>query len=81
MQLQSLSTKTLFAGLAAGAIMLVASCGAEKAAKSDLSPVDYVNPLVGSHSSFALSTGNTYPAIDPSDRTYGRRLGVYLRCK
>ena len=63
MQLQSLSTKTLFAGLAAGAIMLVASCGAEKAAKSDLSPVDYVNPLVGSHSSFALSTGNTYPAI------------------
>ena len=44
MQLQSLSTKTLFAGLAAGAIMLVASCGAEKAAKSDLSPVDYVNP-------------------------------------
>ena len=25
--------------------------------------VDYVNTLVGSHSSFALSTGNTYPAI------------------
>lgn len=26
-------------------------------------PVDYVNPLVGSHSTFELSTGNTYPAI------------------
>ena len=24
---------------------------------------DYVSPLVGSQSSFALSTGNTYPAI------------------
>ena len=29
----------------------------------DLSPVDYVNPLVGTHSSFELSAGNTYPAI------------------
>ena len=28
-----------------------------------LEPVDYVNPLVGSQSSFQLSTGNTYPAI------------------
>ncbi|MBR1468937.1 MAG: GH92 family glycosyl hydrolase [Prevotella sp.] len=28
-----------------------------------MEPVDYVNPLVGSQSSFALSTGNTYPAI------------------
>ena len=26
-------------------------------------PVDYVNPLVGSQSSFQLSTGNTYPAV------------------
>ncbi len=26
-------------------------------------PVRYVNPLVGSHSTSALSTGNTYPAI------------------
>ncbi|MCR5435239.1 MAG: GH92 family glycosyl hydrolase [Bacteroidaceae bacterium] len=26
-------------------------------------PVQYVNPLVGSHSTPALSTGNTYPAI------------------
>lgn len=26
-------------------------------------PVEYVNPLVGSESSFALSTGNTYPVV------------------
>lgn len=26
-------------------------------------PVDYVNPLVGTLSSFNLSAGNTYPAI------------------
>ena len=32
-------------------------------AKVALEPVDYVNTLVGSESSFALSTGNTYPAI------------------
>jgi len=27
------------------------------------SPVDYVNPLMGTQSTYALSTGNTYPAI------------------
>lgn len=31
--------------------------------KSATSYVDYVNPLVGSDSEFALSNGNTYPAI------------------
>ena len=30
---------------------------------AELEPVDYVNTLVGSQSSFQLSTGNTYPAI------------------
>ncbi|MCQ2288345.1 MAG: GH92 family glycosyl hydrolase [Muribaculaceae bacterium] len=30
---------------------------------SATSPVDYVNPLVGSQSSHALSAGNTYPAV------------------
>ena len=30
---------------------------------SVLEPVDYVNTLVGSQSSFQLSTGNTYPAV------------------
>ncbi|MDE6610779.1 MAG: hypothetical protein K2K33_09535, partial [Muribaculaceae bacterium] len=63
MHFQSLSTKTLLAGVAAGALLLVSSCGTEKSSGSMLSPVDYVNPLVGSHSSFKLSTGNTYPAI------------------
>ncbi|MCL4481408.1 MAG: glycoside hydrolase family 92 protein, partial [Bacteroidetes bacterium] len=27
------------------------------------SPVDFVNPLMGSDSNYALSNGNTYPAI------------------
>ena len=30
---------------------------------ANTSPADYVNPLVGTLSEFALSTGNTYPAI------------------
>ena len=33
------------------------------ASANTLEPVDYVNPLVGTLSSFQLSTGNTYPAI------------------
>ena len=33
------------------------------ATASNQEPVDYVNPLVGTQSSFELSTGNTYPAI------------------
>ena len=32
-------------------------------AQTNLPPVDYVNPLVGTQSKHALSTGNTYPAI------------------
>lgn len=36
-------------------------CGLPLFAK--FSPVDYVNPLVGTQSKFELSTGNTYPAI------------------
>ncbi|MDR0511434.1 MAG: glycoside hydrolase family 92 protein, partial [Rikenellaceae bacterium] len=40
--------------------MLSAGCAKQS---GGYSPVDYVNPLVGSQSSFALSTGNTYPAI------------------
>nr|WP_320057288.1 GH92 family glycosyl hydrolase [uncultured Bacteroides sp.] len=32
-------------------------------AKNVISPVDYVNPLIGSQSKQSLSTGNTYPAI------------------
>ena len=33
------------------------------AKNEEFSPVDYVNPLMGTHSEFALSAGNTYPAI------------------
>lgn len=33
------------------------------ARNDEFSPVDYVNPLMGTHSSFELSAGNTYPAI------------------
>ena len=47
----------------------------------------YVNPLMGTLSSFELSTGNTYPAIarpsgyeflDSSNRKNGRWLAVCL---
>ena len=36
-------------------------CTAEQ--QEEFSPADYVNPLAGTLSEFALSTGNTYPAI------------------
>ena len=36
---------------------------ATAATASNQEPVNYVNPLVGTQSSFELSTGNTYPAI------------------
>ncbi len=46
-------------------LLLMACIGVQgiglAAAKGD--PVDLVNPLMGTQSSFALSTGNTYPAI------------------
>ncbi|MBR1522381.1 MAG: GH92 family glycosyl hydrolase [Bacteroidales bacterium] len=43
------------------ALLAVLSCSAPKTAT--LEPVEYVNPLAGTLSEFALSTGNTYPAI------------------
>lgn len=33
------------------------------AGEGDFDPVEYVNPLMGTQSTFELSTGNTYPAI------------------
>jgi len=33
------------------------------AAENPFDPVEYVNPLIGTQSTFELSTGNTYPAI------------------
>ena len=44
----------------------------------------YVNPLMGSQSTFELSTGNTYPAIArPWGMNFwtpqnGRRMAIYL---
>ena len=49
--------KTLLSIVALFAIML------SFAQSKEFSPVDYVNPLVGTQSEFVLSTGNTYPAI------------------
>jgi putative alpha-1,2-mannosidase len=43
-------------------VALVASAMAI-AQESNFSPVDYVNPLIGTQSTFDFSTGNTYPAI------------------
>ena len=49
----------------------------------------YVNPLMGTLSSFELSTGNTYPAIarpwgyeflDSADRKDGRWLAICIYC-
>ena len=42
--------------------ILFVSCDNNELSFAD-SPVDYVNPLIGSDSSFELSNGNTYPAI------------------
>ncbi len=41
-------------------LLLAVCCTARKPAAE---PVDYVNPLVGTLSTYNLSTGNTYPAI------------------
>ena len=49
--------RTLFSLLALISLLTVS------AQKSDFSPVDYVNPLVGTQSTHGFSTGNTYPAI------------------
>ncbi|MBQ6167842.1 MAG: GH92 family glycosyl hydrolase [Muribaculaceae bacterium] len=44
-------------------VLLTVFCLSASAFAASLEPVDYVNPLVGTESSFVLSTGNTYPAI------------------
>ena len=48
-------------GLAAVSLWLCAAPA--RSADRDFSPVDYVNPLMGTQSSYELSAGNTYPAI------------------
>ena len=44
------------------AVMAAVSC-VNSGHSDKLDPVDYVNPLTGTASSYELSTGNTYPAI------------------
>ena len=49
------------------ALIMATSCGAtnekDNESPTETSPADYVSTLVGSLSSFEISTGNTYPAI------------------
>ena len=45
-----------------GILVILAACFASSFGKT-IEPVDYVSTLVGTESSFQLSTGNTYPAI------------------
>ncbi len=52
--------RKIFSSLATVLILMGA---AANASAQEFSPVDYVNPLVGTQSTFELSTGNTYPAI------------------
>ena len=57
------SLLTLMAVVAIATTALNISCNCCTAEQEEFSPADYVNPLVGTLSEFALSTGNTYPAI------------------
>ena len=41
----------------------IGSFSINTSAANDFDPVEYVNPLMGTQSTFELSTGNTYPAI------------------
>ena len=67
--------------------VLLISCGGKEVLSTSFSPVDYVNPLVGTQSKFTLSTGNTYPAValpwgneflDTANGRYGKWLGLLL---
>jgi predicted alpha-1,2-mannosidase len=43
--------------------LITADCTQIKEMRADFSPVDLVNPLMGTDSEYRLSNGNTYPAI------------------
>ena len=45
------------------ALLAAVSCGTQEKERLTADPVDYVNPLMGTASTYELSTGNTYPAI------------------
>jgi predicted alpha-1,2-mannosidase len=44
-------------------LVLMLITGYLKTDAQDFTPVDYVNPLMGSDSNYSLSSGNTYPAV------------------
>ena len=44
-------------------ILGIVSCSRESTLSPMLDPVDYVNTLTGTESTYELSTGNTYPAV------------------
>ena len=48
--------------LALAAMLMWVGKPAVAAVNEAFDPVEYVNPLMGTQSSFELSTGNTYPA-------------------
>ena len=49
--------------LAACALLTGCAATASQQSAEMQEPVDYVNTLMGTHSKFSLSTGNTYPAV------------------
>ena len=49
--------------LALAAMLMWVGKPAAAAVNESFDPVEYVNPLMGTQSSYELSTGNTYPAI------------------
>ena len=55
--------KHQFLALALAATLAGGPLAAQADDTDAFDPVEYVNPLVGSQSTFELSTGNTYPAI------------------
>ena len=52
--------KNISITLIVSAALLLASCTQQKV---PFSPVDYVNPLMGTESTYAFSHGNPYPAV------------------
>ena len=60
--------------------VLLISCGGKEVLFTSFSPVDYVNPLVGTQSKFTLSTGITVgnEFLDTANGRYGKWLGLLL---
>jgi predicted alpha-1,2-mannosidase len=57
------STRRFVVGLISVVIILIAVFFQKKTTVVEISPVDLVNPLMGTESEYRLSYGNTYPAI------------------